>query len=108
MRTLVLGILTFVPSAYGAYFIVVVIAGFGGLFRPTWDSMCVLMLTAVFMGAWSIGLGVFYAHHLLHNERVPANKRTLWNAAILFGNLYAMPKYWYRYILHANDPSRDA
>jgi hypothetical protein len=45
-----------------------------------------------------LGLSVFYIVDVFKNERVDKDKKALWAIVIFFGNMIAMPVYWYLYI----------
>lgn len=43
----------------------------------------------------SFGLMIYYVVHALKNERLEGDRKFLWAAIIFFGNMIAMPIYWY-------------
>ena len=43
-------------------------------------------------------LMVIYIRHVFKTDRVPQDKKALWAAVLLLGNMIAMPIYWYLYI----------
>ena len=45
-----------------------------------------------------LGLTVFYIVDIFKNERVEKDKKVLWAMVIFFGNMVAMPVYWYLYV----------
>ena len=47
---------------------------------------------------WVIGLMIFYIVNVFRNDRVEQGKKVLWAAVLFFGNIFAMPIYWYLYI----------
>jgi uncharacterized membrane protein len=47
---------------------------------------------------WSMALTAIYIVNVFKNERVEKDKKALWAVVIFFGNVIAMPVYWYLYI----------
>ena len=45
-----------------------------------------------------LGLLVFYIVHLFHTPLIESDRRALWAVVLFFGNLFAMPVYWYLYL----------
>ena len=41
------------------------------------------------------GLMIYYIVHALKNEQLEGDRKILWAAVIFFGNMIAMPVYWY-------------
>jgi len=39
-----------------------------------------------------------YIKNAFKNERIPQDNKLLWALVIFFGNIIAMPIYWYKYI----------
>jgi hypothetical protein len=42
---------------------------------------------------------VFYIIHVVKNKRIKDDMRIIWILIIFFGSMFAMPVYWYLYIL---------
>jgi hypothetical protein len=71
----------------------------GGMhpWRPSTADIIILQLDCLtFFGLFT--LFVIYFVHLSRTDRVPQNKKALWAGALFFGNVFAMPVYWYLYI----------
>jgi hypothetical protein len=45
--------------------------------------------------------------YALASSAVPKPKRGLWAAVLFFGNMFAVPFFWFWYIRGANDRSMD-
>ena len=45
-----------------------------------------------------VGLLVVYIMHVFKTDRIAADKKALWAVVLFFGNMFAMPVYWYLYI----------
>jgi hypothetical protein len=45
------------------------------------------------------GLLTYYIVDLFHTTRIPNDMKALWAVVLFFGNIIAMPIYWYLYIL---------
>jgi len=65
------------------------------------DSDTFFLLGEVAIGAtWlACGLYVFFA---LRSPTVPNEKRKLWVAVIVLGNAFALPFFWFWYVLQAS------
>jgi hypothetical protein len=61
--------------------------------------------TAVIAGGWLITIA-FMAYALM-SSAVPKDKRGLWAAVLLFGNMIAVPFFWFWYIWRASVRSAD-
>src|SRR5438876_9506601 len=59
---------------------------------------CIHLLTML----WVLLLLIFYIVNVFRNERVPADKKTLWAVVLFLGNIIAMPVYWYHYVWRDN------
>jgi hypothetical protein len=59
-----------------------------------------IVLFAVHLGTMLVmfGLIAFYIVYLFKTDRVPQDKKALWAVAIFFGNVLAMPVFFYLYI----------
>lgn len=53
--------------------------------------------------ALSMALLVVYVLHALQNTKLDQNTRNLWALLIFVGNFFAMPIYFYKYILPLQD-----
>ena len=49
---------------------------------------------------WMFGLLAFYITYLFKTDRVAQDKKALWAVVLFFGNMIAMPVFWYLYIWH--------
>lgn len=45
-----------------------------------------------------LGLMIFYVVNAYNSPKLPADKRSIWVIILFFGNIIAMPIYWYQYI----------
>ena len=55
----------------------------------------VLMLGLGLLGIATMIGYIWYAHR---SAAVPADKRALWTSVLLFGNVFALPFFWFWYI----------
>ncbi|MCB8980930.1 MAG: hypothetical protein H6657_26285 [Ardenticatenaceae bacterium] len=55
---------------------------------------------------WFVALLIFYLVYLYKTEHVPAKERPFWAAALILGNIVAMPIFWYRYMWQTIEPSQ--
>ena len=46
--------------------------------------------------------------YVLKTSAVPSDKRSLWLALILFGNLFVLPFFWFQYVWHRQSPTSAA
>ena len=80
------------------------IAGFGAAFFVSWEWFQIIV-TAVVAGGWLITIAfVVYA---LASSAVPKDKRGLWAAVLFFGNMFALPFFWFWYIWEAHARSAE-
>jgi len=103
-KKLMLGVVTFWPPLYmcifmSFFFIEFVFVGSG---HPdlAGASFIVLFAMHAFTILMMLCLMVYYVLHALDNENLDdkSNKRLLWVLILFFGNMIAMPIYFYRYI----------
>lgn len=47
---------------------------------------------------WIFGLLAFYITYLFKSDRVAQDKKALWAVVLFFGNMIAMPVFWYLYV----------
>lgn len=60
----------------------------------------------VVIGGWL--LVTSYIAYVFKSRNVPSGKRALWAAVLFFGNMFAMPVFWFLYVWRPLQPSRDA
>ena len=53
-----------------------------------------------------LGLLIFYVVHLFKTDRVPQEKKALWAAVLILGNMLAMPVFFYIYVWPDEWPKR--
>ncbi len=53
---------------------------------------------------WTWGLLAIYICNVFKNDRVATDKKALWAVVLFFGNMIAMPIYWYLYIWREDEP----
>ena len=101
---LAVGLLTFAPWAFFAYFFAhfaSTIPDFPATGEPPEqffrDFQWLFRLQMFFM-LLVLALLAFYIIHLFRTDRVPNDKKALWAVVLFLGNLMAMPFYWYFYI----------
>ena len=63
---------------------------------PTW--FFIIFPLHILTMLWIFGLTIFYILNIFKNDRVDQDKKALWAVVIFFGNMFAMPVYWYLYI----------
>ncbi|MHB8420971.1 MAG: hypothetical protein ACYDCL_23110 [Myxococcales bacterium] len=112
---------TVLPLLYGfgfmAFFIFMFVSAFNGhpppfLHKPpagtqnrppTW--FLELFGVHLLMMFWIIGLMILYFRNLFRNPRLTDERRILWGMVLFFGNVIAMPFYWYVYIWKEPPPT---
>ncbi len=106
-----LGAATFWPLAYMIIFLAVVFGlafAFAGREMPAPEGPPAWLLAVFALHAltilWTLGLTIFYMIDAFRNERVAQDKKVLWAVMLFFGNMIAMPVYWYLYIWREPDP----
>lgn len=106
-----LGAATIWPVAYMVILLAVVFGlalAFAGREMPAPEGPPVWLLALFALHAltilWALGLMIFYMIDAFRNERVAQDKKVLWAVMLFFGNLLAMPIYWYLYIWREPDP----
>jgi hypothetical protein len=67
---------------------------------PKWFGIAWLVGAAVFLVAW-----IHFLWDVWHNVAVPAEKRALWTAVLVFAGPYAMPFYFWFYVRPAVPPN---
>jgi hypothetical protein len=80
------------------------IAGFAAAFFVS-EHWFPTIVTTVVVGGWLITFA--FMAYALASSAVPKPKRGLWAAVLFFGNMFAVPFFWFWYILGANDRSAD-
>lgn len=95
-----LGIATFLPIAYCAFFVGFVFFTLVTSWQPTpaiLTSLIVVHCICVFL---VMGLFVYYARHAYKNEHFTREQRLIWIALMFIANPVVIPYYWYNYIFH--------
>lgn len=54
---------------------------------------------------WIVATLIFYLAYLYKTDHVSTKERPFWTAALVLGNIVAMPIFWYRYIWQTIEPS---
>lgn len=96
-KKIFLGILTIWPVIYiflffGFFFLTMIGGGDSEImFRFMFTMHLLTMLLMV-------ALLIIYIRDVLKNKMVPETRKTIWVILLLFGNIIAMPFYWYEYI----------
>jgi hypothetical protein len=62
--------------------------------------------TAVVIECWL--LVASYVIYVFKTRHVPSDKKALWAAVLFFGNIFAMPVFWFLYVWRPLQPSQDA
>ena len=106
-RKVLVGIATVWPISYMVIFMVYAISQF---FLPTSKEAIINRLNSpptdffilfglhLFTMLLMIGLLIFYITNVFRNDMVTKDKKILWVVLLIFGNMIAMPIYWYIYI----------
>ncbi|HEU4866640.1 MAG TPA: hypothetical protein VFV09_02830 [Actinomycetota bacterium] len=102
---LLLGVATLWPVVYMALFFAFFIYSAASIFSTepgSTDSMDRMFGTIFVVHAltmlWIFGLLAVYIRLLFKTDRVPADKKALWAVVLFFGNMLAMPVFWYLYV----------
>jgi cytosine/uracil/thiamine/allantoin permease len=90
---LAMGVLTVLPLAYVAYFLLAVaaLALDASLPPPTIH----LGVAHICFSGLVVLLVPAYVIHLFRNNAVPTEKKPLWAVVLFCGSIVAMPVYWY-------------
>lgn len=111
---IVLGVATVWPLVYFVFFIATAFVFVAVQPQLTTPDSGFLAAFKVLIGLhfltvlWGIGLLVIYIVHLFKTDRVPNDKKALWAVVLFFGNMLAMPVYWYFYIWPDSEDARDS
>jgi heme/copper-type cytochrome/quinol oxidase subunit 3 len=98
-KALTLGVFTLLPFLYIIFFIVF----FLGIFTTMANSQN-NSFNSIFFIIFPIHFGIIieiivlliiYIKNVFNNENIEETKRTLWALVLFFGNIIAMPVYWY-------------
>jgi hypothetical protein len=109
-KAIVLAIFTAWPFLYILLFMCVIfgtmMSGFSGGEPPSGlPAVFMIILPLHFLTMLEIlALLVIYVVHLFKTDRVPQDKKALWAVVLFFGNVMAMPVYWYLYIWRERKP----
>ncbi len=104
LKKVFLGFLSLWPLMYFLlfflFFLTVFIGAFSGTLSdktifPLFFVMFFLHLTTIFL---IFGLLIYYIVHLFKNDRISNDLKALWAVVLFFGNVIAMPVYWFFYI----------
>jgi len=105
-----LGIATLWPSVYvlifiGVWFYMllsVTLRPGGNEGAPFW-MIAIFVVHGITM-LWNIALLAIYIFNVFNNARVDNDRKVLWAVVLFFGNVIAMPIYWYLYIWREAKP----
>jgi hypothetical protein len=64
------------------------------------------LLMALHLGTMLLMMALltFYIVHVFKNSAISGDKRTLWAVVLFFGNIIAMPVYWFLYVWREPTP----
>jgi hypothetical protein len=98
-KALTLGVFTLLPFFYIIFFIVFFIGMFTAITNSqnnSFNSM-VFIIFPIHFGIMIeiIVLLIIYIKNIFKNDNIEETKRTLWALVLFFGNIIAMPVYWY-------------
>jgi hypothetical protein len=96
---LVLGA-TLLPLAHLVFFFVTILVALAG---GLWGESGAAWFTALFVVhflciVWIWALLAFYLVFLFRSDAVPKDQKVLWAVVLFFGNMFAMPVFWFLYI----------
>jgi hypothetical protein len=107
---MLIGALTFWPILYMFIFFAVFMTGFfmnpGSSMQPEAGFRSFQVLMAVHLGTMLLMMALltFYIVHVFKNSAIAGDKRTLWAVVLFFGNVIAMPVYWFLYVWREPPP----
>jgi hypothetical protein len=105
---IILGIASLWPITYMVIFISIfiftflrIMSGSGAAVAdqggpPSWFILTFVLHLVTML--WTCALLVIYIIDVFKNERVNKDKKALWAVVLFFGNMIAMPIYWYLHI----------
>ncbi|MDX2048451.1 MAG: hypothetical protein SFU87_16815 [Chitinophagaceae bacterium] len=97
------GILTFIPFVL----LIVYFFSIGFLVRdaimhrhedmpfPILTDVFWMVLIALLLGLFSIGLLIYYIMHALNNKFIDSNEKLIWVLVFVFASIIGFPIYWY-------------
>jgi hypothetical protein len=98
------GALTLWPILYMFIFFAVFMNGFfthpGSAEQPEAAFRSFQILMALHLGTMLLMMALltFYIVHVFKNAAIAGDKRALWAVVLFFGNIIAMPVYWFLYV----------
>jgi hypothetical protein len=101
---MLIGAFTFWPILYMFIFFGVFMTGFfmhpGSSMQPEAGFRSFQVLMGVHLGTMLLMMALltFYIVHIFKNSAIAGDKRTLWAVVLFFGNVIAMPVYWFLYV----------
>jgi hypothetical protein len=100
---ILIGVFTAWPFVYMFVFIAFMIGSFARVTSTTeqegaFKSFQVLMAAHLGTMLIMMALLTFYIVHVFKNPAIAGDKRTLWAVVLFFGNVIAMPVYWFLYV----------
>ncbi len=107
---MLIGALTFWPILYMFIFFATFFTGFlmrpGSSMQPEAGFQSFQVLMAVHLGTMLLMMALltFYIVHVFKNSAIAGDKRTLWAVVLFFGNIIAMPVYWFLYVWREPPP----
>ena len=108
-----LGVATLWPLLYLAAFFLFLTVSLFAIFSsestallPVDSFFSTVFILHILTTLWSFALLAIYFRLLFKSDRVPKDKKTLWALALFFGNVIAMPVFWYLYVWR--DPAGDS
>lgn len=103
---LLLGLLTFWPSAYAVLFVGFVLAMMLGAGRgePPGSGMVLVFVLHALTMLLVMGLLVYYLIHIVRNPALDNNARILWAVVVTMGGFLGQAVYWYLNVWQAPDP----
>jgi hypothetical protein len=103
-----LGIASIWPIVFYAVFITGAVLMRGSSAHLTDEVSLVLFGILVLTALLSPSLIIFYERHMIRNDRISKDRKTLWRVLLLFGAMVVQPVYWYLHIWREPTPSTEA
>ena len=99
-KAIVLGVITTFPIAYIIFFISFFISTFtkmvgNGNVNNTFEMFKIIFPIHLSIMILMVVLLVIYIKDVFKNTSIESEKRTLWALVLFFGNIIAMPVYWF-------------
>lgn len=97
---ILLGLLAIEPALYVVFFMLFIFSHFltMSIGTDTFENIKYIFPFHFLTMILSVGMMIYFAIHALQSKLIESDKRIIWVLVLFFGNIYALPIYWFFFV----------